>query len=475
MVKRGNRIAPLPAALGLAVVLGAVGACTRAEEKPLKDAVEIKREQADALVEPLIRGNWCQGIVVGVVDPGGTRFFAYGSTGHPAQPPDERTVFEIGSVTKAFTGILLADAVVRKEVAFRDAIGKYLPEEVKAPAYGETPISLLDLATHTSALPRLPDNLQPKDPANPYGDYTVRQLHDFLSRTKLPRKPGEKSDYSNLGTGLLGHLLARRAGVSYEELLINRLCTPLALSETRITLTPEMRKRFARGHNADGEPVPAWDLPTLAGAGAIRSSAADMTRFLTANLKPGKTPLAEALRLSRQPHFRVDETTSMGLGWHLNSGAGTVWHNGQTGGFHSFAAFLPMRQCGVVVLANTATSLIDEVGSGLLALQRGVSPRPIKLPPTLALDPKTLDAYTGAYQFIPGVVLTVTRKDQQLRAQLTGQPAFHIYPEAENRFHLRIVDAQLTFERDKSGRDKSGKVTAVVLHQNGRDQRAPKQ
>ncbi len=460
----------VPTIVGLAIALGSVGACTRAEEKPLKEAAEVKREQVDAFVEPLIRDGWCRGMVVGLVDPRGTRYFAYGSSGAGKQPPDERTVFEIGSITKAFTGILLADAVVRKEVALDDPMGKYLPEEVKTSTFQGTPVTLLHLATHTSALPRLPENLRPQNPENPYADYTVQQLYDFLSRTKLARKPGEKSDYSNLGMGLLGHLLARHAGKSYEDLLIDRLCTPLSLSETRITLTPEMRKHFAVGHDADGEPVPAWDLPTLAGAGAIRSTAADMTRFLTANLKPAKTPLTEALRMSRQPHFRVDETTSMGLGWHLNAGGGTVWHNGQTGGFHSFAAFLPERQSGVVVLANSATSLIDEVGSGLLAMQRGVSPRPIELPRTIALDRKALDAYTGKYAFAPGVLLNVTRNDDHLRVQLTGQPAFRIYPESESRFYLRVVDAQLTFEKDKSG-----KVTAVVLHQNGRDQRAPRQ
>jgi CubicO group peptidase (beta-lactamase class C family) len=378
-------------------------------------------------------------------------------------------VYEIGSVTKAFTGVLLADAVVRKEVALDDPISRLLPPEVKAPEYQGTPITLLHLATHTAGLPRLPGNFQPKDPANPYADYSVQQLYNFLSRYRLPRKPGEKSDYSNLGAGLLGHLLARRANKSYEALLVERICGPLQLTDTRIRLTPEQQQRLAKGHNAEGEPEPNWDLPTLAGAGAVRSTAADLARFVRANLEPAGTPLAEALRLSQQPRFVVEGDTSIGLGWHLNTAAKSVWHNGQTGGYHAFAAFLPERRTGVVVLSNTATDLVDAVGSNLLRLQEGLAPVPPQLHATLKLPAEKLEPYVGRYTLAPGAQFTITRSGAQLRAQLTGQPAFKIYPEAENRFYYRVVDAQLTFERDKAG-----KVTALTLHQNGRDLKAPR-
>lgn len=455
-------------ALGLGLAAATLLGAAAGAEAP-KVAPAISREQVAALASPLVEGGWCAGLVVGVVDAQGTRFYGFGSTGLGSTPPDERTLFEIGSVTKAFTGLLLADAVVRREVKLDDPIARLLPDAVKAPAYEGTPITLLHLATHTSGLPRLPGNLSPQDPQNPYADYTPQQLYDFLSGYRLPRKPGGKSDYSNLGAGLLGHLLARRAGKSYEALLIDRVCGPLGLADTRLGLSPEQRARLARGHDADGEPAANWDLPTLAGAGAVRSSAADMARFLRANLEPAGSPLAEALRMSHAPRFVVEGDTSIGLGWHLDTRAKTVWHNGQTGGYHSFAGFIPERRAGVIVLANSASDLVDAVGANVLRLQAGLAAVPPKLRPTLKLEAKGLEPYVGRYTLAPGAVFTVTRTGTQLRAQLTGQPAFKIYPEAEHRFYYRVVDAQLTFEKEKEG-----KSPAVTLHQNGQNLKAPR-
>ena len=418
--------APLAVGSCLAGIALLIGAGARAEEPKTASPTPVSRAQVEALVRPLVDGEWCAGMVVGVVDSQGTHFYGFGSTGLTTALPDERTLFEIGSITKAFTGVLLADAVVRKEVALEDPISRFLPEKVKALDYQGTPISLLHLATHTAGLPPLPGNFRSKDPNNPYADYTVQELYDFLSGYALPRKPGEKSDYSNLGAGLLGHLLAHRAGKSYEELLVERICGPLGLADTRIGLTPEQRGRLARGHGADGELVANWDLPTLAGAGAIRSSAADMARFVRANLEPTGTPLAEALRLSHTPRFVVAGDTSMGLGWHINTRAKTIWHNGQTGGYHSFTGFIPERRAAVVVLANSATELVDAVGANVLRIQEGLAPVPPKLRPTLKLEAKALEPYVGRYTLAPGAVLTVTRTAAQLHAQLTGQPAFRI-------------------------------------------------
>jgi CubicO group peptidase (beta-lactamase class C family) len=433
------------------------------------DATTVSREQIDVLVKPLIDGGWCQGLVVGVVDPMGSRVYGYGAGATKDQAPDGRTVFEIGSVSKAFTGILLADAVTRKEVALGDPLQKRLPPQVKVPEFEGTPITLLHLATHASALPGMPGNFQPRDPRNPYADYSVQQMYDFVSGFRLTRKPGEKSEYSNLGTGLLGHALALRAGKSYEGLLRERVCDPLELHETRITLTPELRARLAPGHDLDGVPAANWDLPTLAGAGALRSTGDDMLRFLRANIDPPKTPLGDALRLSHRKQMTVAGDTAIGLGWHRNEKEGVVWHNGETGGYHSFAAFHPDRRAGVVVLSNTATGLVDAVGGQVLRLQAGETPKPLTLRPTIKLAEEALDAYAGEYALAPTAVLKVARQGNRLTAQLTGQPAFRIYPEAENRFYYRVVDAQLFFDRDGDG-----KVTGLTLHQNGQKLKAPR-
>jgi CubicO group peptidase (beta-lactamase class C family) len=191
------------------------------------------------IVKPRVDSGRSAGIVAGVLDHGARRVVACGSSGS-SRPLDGDTVFEIGSVTKVFTAALLADMVARKEVSLDDPISKYLPAGMKTPTRGGRSITLGDLATQSSGLPRLPDNLAPKDPSNPYADYTVEKLYDFLSRYELTRDIGAMYEYSNLGVGLLGHLLALRAGTSYEELLTKRILQPLGMRDTAITLSPSM-------------------------------------------------------------------------------------------------------------------------------------------------------------------------------------------------------------------------------------------
>ncbi|HEX7678961.1 MAG TPA: serine hydrolase domain-containing protein, partial [Thermoanaerobaculia bacterium] len=210
------------------------------------------------------------GIVVGVIDPSGRRTVAYGSTKKGEGPVDANTVFEIGSITKVFTSLLLADAVQRGEVALTDPVSKYLPPNVKVPERGGKKITLVDLATHTSGLPRMPTNFHPRDPGNPYADFSVAQLYEFLSSVELTRDIGSKYEYSNLGGGLLGHALALRAGTDYETLVRTRILEPLGMKSTAITLSKAMKDRLAPGHNAELQPVANWDIPTLAGAGALR-------------------------------------------------------------------------------------------------------------------------------------------------------------------------------------------------------------
>jgi serine-type D-Ala-D-Ala carboxypeptidase/endopeptidase len=204
-------------------------------------------------------------------------------------------VFEIGSITKVLTALLLTDMVARGEVAFGDPVAKYLPKSVRVPGYNGTPITLVDLASYTSGLPRMPNNVIPKDPFNPFANYTIDEFYAFLSRCALNYEPGTYVEYSNVGFALLGHVLALRANKSYEELLIERICRPLGLEDTRIALTSSMRSRIAQGHNANLERRPLWDLPTLAGAGALRSTANDLTVFLEACLGQRQTPLEHAL------------------------------------------------------------------------------------------------------------------------------------------------------------------------------------
>jgi CubicO group peptidase (beta-lactamase class C family) len=310
------------------------------------------------------------GLVVGIVEPSGRRVVAHGASGSAAAL-DGETLFEIGSATKVFTAILLADAVARGEVDLSDPVATLLPSNLRMPSRGGKQITLEHLATHTSGLPRLPSNLTPKNLSNPYADYTAAQLYEFLSSHELTRDPGERYEYSNLGAGLLGHVLALKAGVDYETLVRRRITGPLGMASTTVTLDDGLKKRLAAGHNAQRVAVPNWDIPTLAGAGALRSSASDMLRFLSAQLGLMESPLSKTMAAtlaSRRP--TGNPRMEIALGWHILQSPGggeIVWHNGGTGGYRFFMGFNPKTKRGVVVLSNMSTPAgADDIGRHLL-------------------------------------------------------------------------------------------------------------
>ena len=279
------------------------------------------------LVRRIDQQKQAAGIVVGVIEPAGRRVVAYGNLAkNDPRLVDGDTIFEIGSISKVFTSLVLADMVSRKEVALDDPAAKYLPEHVRVPERSGKPITLLDLATHSSGLPSVPSNLN--------AGYSVDDLYEFLSGYELPRDPGSEFEYSNLNAGLLGHLLARRAGTDYESLIGTRITRRLGMRNTGLTLSSSMRRRMATGHNADLAPVANWNFPALAGAGALRSSAIDMLTLLEAFLGYQETPLTAAMKTMLDVR-RPAGPAKVGLAWFL-LGEG-AWHGGGTEGFRSFA------------------------------------------------------------------------------------------------------------------------------------------
>lgn len=400
-------------------------------------------------------GRHGSGIVVGLLDASGDKRLV--SVG-----VDTDRVFEIGSITKVFTTSILVDMVSRNEVRLADPVANYLPRAVRMPVRTR-PITLLDLATASSGLPRLPDNLSSRDSSNPYADYSVQQLYQFLSRYQLPRDPGATYEYSNLGMGLLGHALALKARMSYEEMVRRRILTPLGMRETAITLTPALRARIAPGHDAEGHVVPNWDLPTLAGAGALRSTARDMLTFLAANVDSTATPLSRAFWQTHDERHATDNPNlAIGLGWHIlkRPALNIVWHNGGTGGYRSFAGFDPVRRVGVVVLSNLNAS-VDDIGFHLLDGSFPLRPLPARRA-EVAVDSMVLNRYVGEYELVPTFHIVITREAANLFVQATAQPRFPVFAETDSTFFLKVVDAQITFERDSSGA-----VRGLVLHQNG--------
>jgi CubicO group peptidase (beta-lactamase class C family) len=417
-----------------------------------------------AIVQDRVATKRAQGIVVAVLERGKpARIHTAGVSGLASVTLDGNTVFEIGSITKAFTGSLLAEMASRGDVKLEDPISMYLPKSVRVPSRNRKEITLLDLATQSSGLPRLATNMRPADMANPYADYSVDQLYEFLSGHTLRRDPGERYEYSNVGVGLLGHILALRAGKSYEQLLKERILDPLGMNDTRVDPTPGMKARMAQGFDAEGTPTQSWSLPTLPGAGALKSTANDMLKFLAANLDSTSSPLARVLVRARTPQRDADRPgNSIGLGWHVVDVLGTTatWHNGGTGGFRSFVGIDAVRHRGVIVLSNSAITP-DDIGFHVLEPKVELVAAP-KARTAIALDPSRLEPLTGVYELANNFRLTVTREGSSLFAQGTDQPKFPLYAETETEFFLKAVDAQISFIKDSGGI-----FSSLILYQNG--------
>lgn len=409
------------------------------------------------------------GFVVAVLEQGKPpRISTAGVSGVAGLPLDGNTVFEIGSITKVFTGALLAEMVARGEVRLDDPVSKFLPKAVRVPSRNGRQITLLDLATQSSGLPRLPTNFKPADNSNPYADYTVDQLYQFLSSYTLPRDVGSRYEYSDLGVGLLGHVLSLRAGKSYGQLLKERILNPLGMDDTGIELSPAMKARMAQGFNGEGTPMHLWDLATLAGAGALRSTANDLLKFLAANLDTVRTPVGKVLAEARLSRRETDRPGNrIGLGWHIVEAFGTTssWHNGGTGGFRTFIGLDEAKRRGVIVLSNSSISP-DDIGFHLIEPHIPLDrPQvPVKQRLEISLDQSKLNTYVGVYQLAPDFQLKITHEGQSLFGQATGQPKVQLYAQSEGEFFLKVVDAQISFVKDSTG-----KVTKLILHQSGAD------
>jgi serine-type D-Ala-D-Ala carboxypeptidase/endopeptidase len=316
-------------------------------------------------------------LVVGATDDGGTAFASRGPLPEPACAP-ERAVFEIGSITKVFTALLLAIAAERGEVGLDDPVVEHLPRGTRVPMRGGRPITLVDLATHTSGLPRLPPRFLPhalRHREDPYAHLSTEDVLAALGKTRPRAVAGERFRYSNFGAGLLGIALAHGAATDYATLVRERITTPLGLRDTVIALSEDHRSRLAAGTKRRGGPAGLWTIPGLTGAGALRSTAADLLTFIRAQmgtLTDVPEDLAAAIRtsqLARAAGGRLTAGMRVGLGW-LLVGVGRqkvqiVMHNGGTGGYRSFAGWAPDGGHGVVALSANVRN-VDGIASRLL-------------------------------------------------------------------------------------------------------------
>jgi len=511
------------------------------------------------------------GIVVGLITPKGTEYYSYGVKSlESLEPVNEHTVFEIGSISKTFTAILLADRVKKGELALDTPLQKLLPSGISSPEINGASIKLYHLSNHTSSLPGMPSNITNYNPENPYATYSEEQLYAFLNSYQLTRDIGSKFEYSNYATGLLGYVLAATKQTTYDQLMQDVIAKPLGMQHTKISLTSEMNKNLAKGHSK-GIEVSNWDFPTLAGAGAIRSTVVDILKYIKANIGNEKTELYSAMQLSHQETHTRKDKMKIGLGWIISrqNGKELIWHNGGTGGYSSFTGFIKGENRGVIVLTNSNTS-VDDIGMHLLQSTVPLSdPKPIiplrlkkifedesvesavqtywklnknqaneytfkeeelnslgyfflrkgdtkkalavfkinvqsyphssntydsygeaflknkdhehaiknyikavelnpgnthaidilkglgvsteDLTKKVVIENSILNTYVGAYKFNSDVTITIRNNNGQMTLQLTGQDEFPIYSKSENEFYLTVVQASVTFNKNKEG------------------------
>jgi CubicO group peptidase (beta-lactamase class C family) len=426
-----------------------------------------------AFIQSAIDNGDYVGVVIALVNGDDVTIKGFGladkATGKVA---DAGTVFEIGSITKTFTGTLLAGEVLSDKMRLDDPVQNYLPQGVTMPQVGDRPMTLLDIATHRSGLPRLPADFASPDPADPYAGLDEAWLWMEIGNLKLTRPPGAQFEYSNFGFGLLGDLIARREGQSYPALVRNRIFEPLGMTHSSVGMGSDLRPWLAQGYDGSGNPVAHWSFSNSAvhGLGAIYSSARDMTRFLrTAMAVAGKTakssPLADAMALAMLPRAEaMAGRTRIGLAWMSSATGANFMHDGGTYGFSSFIG--GDAKHGVVVLANT---LQTQLTTGMaLHLLNPALPLP-KLTRRAHLSDAQLARYAGSYVASPQMKVDIAQADGGLSVSIAGQPAQIVLPSAPDHFFYSGLPATIDFDRNAQSQ-----VARLTFHQNGMRLRVPR-
>lgn len=437
-----------------------VGCATASAQQPHPegDAAQFRelpsQEELGAILEDRLAVNGV-GLVVGVVDATGPRVAARGRSGAPDDRPlDGDTVFQIGSVSKGITSLLLADMVVRGEVELDDPAGKYLPDGVTMPQKGR-PITLRDLADHVSGLPSMPTNIDLNGKPDPIEAYSVDDLYVFLSSYTPERAPGEKSVYSNLGVALLGRLLANRIGTTYESLLQERIFGPLGMDSSSITLSDDQIGRLAAGHDRYLQPVRTMEMKTLQASGSIRSTANDMLKLISAYTGRRETPLKAAMAL------QLEEK----LGWGVRPD-GAAGHSGGKAGYRSAVLFDPVKGVGAVVLSNARTYDQPMTLARHLVSGEALEPAPPAPPakPRIALPDDVLARYAGRYMSEEDRIYEVAVLGANLVIRYPDNAIYEFVASRPDEFFYHGGNDDVAFELNDEG-----DVIAMLVYGDGMD------
>lgn len=321
----------------------------------------------DAVVKPYIQNSANAGISIGIVQNNETTFYHYGETKkETASLPNNNTIYEIGSISKTFTGYLLAQSINSKKINLDDDIRNYMVAKYPNLEFEGKPILIKHLVNHTSTLPRLPANLdqQPNfDIENPYANYSKEMISKYLQELVLKAQPGITQEYSNLGMALLAIILENKYRKTYNALLKTYITLPLKMKNTFENVPKQQKVNFATGYSASGVEVKHWDLVNFVGAGGIKSTIQDMILYLQENM----SGINSNIVLSHELTFESDKQ-STGFAWMVNKMKDNntfIWHNGGTGGFTSFCGFIKEKQTGIVILNNSANS-VDNLAVSIL-------------------------------------------------------------------------------------------------------------
>lgn len=446
---------------------------------PASDAIAQTRVSTSVtdLAQPMIESKAVAGLSIGIVtlDPEGnlvseTQHFGYATSlkSAEAQSPTDRTLYEVGGLSNVFTGILLASAVERGEVTLKTDAADLMPPGVTMPSHGDQKITLLELVTHRSGLPRLATNMPFSKPNDPYCDYTSELAGEFLNQRKLLRAPGTQYEYSNFGMSYLGFLLTRQSGAeSYDVMLQDRLTGPLGMSSTKVGID-DSSSNLAVGHTEQGLEAVPWHCADMPGAGGIRSNIVDMNRFMMATLKPTDDLAGKSIDLAFQKHVNpLGREFAMGLGWSIARDGQTRFRNGQTGGYSAAIFINRQLNLGVCVLANSACNDITALAEQLVQMKAGMAVTAPSAEKSLQVKTDIMDRYVGRYQLAPQFIFDVRRDGTRLMVGVTNQPTTQVYARTETEWFYKEVEASLVFDDIKDG-----KAQALTLAQLGRRQKA---
>jgi D-alanyl-D-alanine-carboxypeptidase/D-alanyl-D-alanine-endopeptidase len=413
-------------------------------------------DQVKEISKDSVDSGYNAGIAVGVIDESGKQsIYTFGQMDVAENKAiSKSTIFEIGSITKVLTAELLAKFVTKGRVSLDDEVKKFIPELADSDA-GK--ITLKELSTHTSGLPRLPNNINPKDPQNPYYDYTLEQLMSFLKNYKETKAKPYGYNYSNLAVGLLGQILAMINSKDYEETLREEVLAPLNLPMT-ITLSVDQKNNFATPYSSTSEKTSHWDIGILNGAGGVRATIQEMLHFAQAQLKPESTPLKDAILLTQKIQYK-GEDAQMGLGWSIrNHVDGFIFSkDGGTGGFSSLILIQPTTGRALTLLSNSANTIP--------CLITYFKKEECKIKKAQSMSLNQLQRYLGKFESEngPNVEIVLSQNKRFLIVDVVNQPPWVLKPESDTVFNFTELDARIVFPEGNEP------IKTLVLQQNGKD------